>query len=169
MNPAFTINGRTIAPGSPVYVIAEMSANHNQDFERAAEIVRAAKAAGADAVKLQTYRADTMTLNERSPLFQIGAGTIWEGRNLYDLYGEAYTPWEWQPKLKRLADELGLDCFSTPFDATSVAFLEEMDVPAYKIASFELVDLPLIRLVAKTGRPRGSRSAGTPPRGSSAT
>lgn len=148
-----SINGRTIGAGHPVYVIAEMSANHNQSFDRAAAIVQAAKEAGADAIKLQTYRADTMTIDERSPLFQIGQGTIWEGRNLYDLYGEAFTPWEWQPKLKSLAEALGLDCFSTPFDRTSVEFLEAMDVPAHKVASFELVDLPLIRAIARTGKP----------------
>ena len=151
--PYITINGRKIGGGHPVYIIAEMSANHNQDFDRAAEIVRAAKEVGADAIKLQTYRPDTMTIDVRTPIFQIGKGTIWEGKNLFDLYGEAYTPWEWQPKLKRLANELGMDCFSTPFDASSVEFLESMEVPAHKIASFELVDLPLIREIAKTGKP----------------
>jgi N-acetylneuraminate synthase len=153
MNPPFTINGREIGPGRPVYVIAEMSANHHQDFAQAEAIVHAAKEAGADAIKLQTYTADTMTIDARGPAFQIGRGTLWEGRNLHDLYGEATTPWEWQPKLKRLADELGLDCFSTPFDATAVEFLERMEVPAHKIASFELVDLELIRRVARTGKP----------------
>jgi pseudaminic acid synthase len=148
-----TIAGRRIGPGSPVYVIAEMSANHNQDFARAAEIVRAAKASGADAIKLQTYRPETMTIDARTPLFQIGKGTIWEGRNLFDLYGEAYTPWEWQPELKRLANELGMHCFSTPFDPSSVDFLEAMEVPAHKVASFEMVDLPLIRRIARTGKP----------------
>lgn len=148
-----TINGRQIGPGQPAYVIAEMSGNHHQDFGRAAAIVRAAKGAGADAVKLQTYRPDTMTLDLRTPAFQIGEGTLWAGRNLYDLYGEAFTPWDWQPKLKQLANELGMDCFSTPFDATSVDFLERMDVPAHKIASFEIVDIPLIRRVARTGKP----------------
>lgn len=149
----FRIGHRVIGPGAPIYVIAEMSANHNQDYEQAAALVRAAKAAGADAIKLQTYTPDTMTLDLRTPVFQIGAGTIWEGKNLYELYGEAHTPWDWQPRLKALADELGLDCFSTPFDATSVEFLETMRVPAYKIASFEIVDLPLIRRVAQTGKP----------------
>jgi pseudaminic acid synthase len=151
--PPFTIGHRKIGPGHPVYVIAEMSANHHQDFEQAAAIVRAAKEAGADAVKLQTYTPDTMTLDLRTPVFQIGAGTLWEGRNLYDLYGEACTPWDWQPRLKQLAESLGLHCFSTPFDTTSVEFLEAMGVPAHKIASFELVDLPLIRRVAQTGKP----------------
>ncbi|MCX6953959.1 MAG: N-acetylneuraminate synthase family protein, partial [Verrucomicrobia bacterium] len=149
----FRIGNREIGPGSPSYIIAEMSANHNQDFAQAAAIVRAAKAAGADAIKLQTYTPETMTLDLRTPVFQIGQGTIWAGKNLYELYGEACTPWDWQPRLKALAEELGLHCFSTPFDATSVEFLEKMGVPAYKIASFEIVDLPLIRLVAQTGKP----------------
>lgn len=146
------IGGRQIGDGTPVYVIAEMSANHNQRFEEAVKIIEAAKAAGADAVKLQTYTPDTMTIACDAPPFRV-KGTLWEGRNLYDLYGEAYTPWEWQPKLKAVANDLGLDLFSTPFDATAVAFLEDMDVPAYKIASFELVDLPLIRRAAATGKP----------------
>ena len=149
----FSIAGRRIGPTAPVYVIAEMSANHNQDFAQAVALVEAAAAAGADAIKLQTYTADTMTLNERTAVFQIGQGTLWSGRNLYDLYGEAHTPWEWQPKLKQIANDLGLDCFSTPFDFSAVDFLEEMNVPAHKIASFEIVDLPLIRRVARTGKP----------------
>ena len=147
------INGRHIGPGGPVYIIAEMSANHGQDFERAVRIVHAARQAGADALKLQTYTADTMTLDVDNEHFRIGKGTIWEGRTLYDLYQEACTPWDWQPKLKREAEGIGLDLFSTPYDATAVEFLEAMDVPAYKIASFENVDLPLIRLVAATGKP----------------
>ncbi|RLC82178.1 MAG: pseudaminic acid synthase [Chloroflexi bacterium] len=147
------INGRQIGNGSPVYVIAEMSANHNQNFEQAVRILHAAKESGADAVKLQTYTPDTMTIPCDNEYFQIGKGTIWEGRNLYDLYGEAYTPWDWQPKLKEVAGDLGLDLFSTPFDHTAVDFLEQMDVPAYKIASFEIVDLPLIRRIAQTGKP----------------
>src|SRR5690606_15410880 len=153
MASSFTINGREIGPGRPVYIIAELSANHHQDFERAASLVHAAKDAGADAIKLQTYRPDTMTIDVRTPLFEVGRGTIWQGRKLYDLYGEASTPWEWQPKLKSLAESLGLHCFSTPFDFTAVDFLEAMEVPAHKIASFELVDLPLIRRVARTGKP----------------
>jgi pseudaminic acid synthase len=153
MSTAFDINGRTIGADSPAYIIAELSANHHHDFDQAVAIVRAAKESGADAIKLQTYTPDTMTINERSPVFQIGKGTIWEGKNLHDLYGEAYTPWEWQPKLKQVANELGLDCFSTPFDFSAVDFLEAMDVPAHKIASFELVDLPLIRRIAQTGKP----------------
>jgi sialic acid synthase SpsE len=125
MNPLFEINDRRIGPQEPVYIVAEMSANHNQDFEQAVRILHAAKEAGADAVKLQTYTADTITISCDNEYFQIGKGTIWQGRNLYDLYREAYTPWEWQPKLKAMANDLGLDFFSTAFDATSVDFLEE--------------------------------------------
>jgi pseudaminic acid synthase len=147
------IGSREISVGRPVYVIAEMSANHGQKFEQAVEIVKAARDAGADAIKLQTYTPDTLTINCRSKYFQIGKGTIWEGKHLYELYGEAYTQWDWQPKLKQIANDIGLDCFSTPFDSTAVDFLERMNVPAYKIASFELVDLPLIRRVARTAKP----------------
>lgn len=146
------INNRPIGPGHPTYIIAEMSANHNQDFEQAIRIVHAAHEAGADAIKLQTYTPDTMTIQSDKAYFHI-KGTIWEGRTLHDLYGEAYTPWEWQPKLKAEAERLGMACFSTPFDHTAVDFLEAMSVPAYKIASFELVDLPLIERVARTGKP----------------
>ena len=146
------INGRRIGPGHPAYIVAEMSANHGQDFAQAAELVRAAKACGADAVKLQTYTPDTLTIDCDNDYFRID-GTVWHGRTLYDLYGEAYTPWEWQPKLKRIADEIGLDLFSTPFDAGAVDFLEAMSVPAHKIASFENCDIPLLRRVARTGKP----------------
>ena len=147
------IAGRTIGRGHPVYVIAEMSGNHNQQYDRAVEIVRAAKKAGADAVKLQTYTPDTITIDCDRDCFRIGEGSLWEGQFLYGLYGQAYTPWEWQPKLKDLADEIGIDLFSTPFDPTAVDFLEEMGVPAHKVASFELVDLPLLRKIAATGKP----------------
>lgn len=147
------INGRKIGNGEPCYIIAELSANHNQSFEKAVEMVHAAKEAGADAIKLQTYTADTITLNCQNEYFKIGKGTIWEGRTLYGLYEEAQTPWEWQPKLKKLADRLGMDLFSSPFDCTSVDFLEKMDVPCYKIASFEIVDIPLIKKAASTGKP----------------
>lgn len=153
MNPFLDIAGRRIGPGEPTYIVAEMSANHGQSFERAVEILRAAKQAGADAVKLQTYTPETMTINSDRPEFQIGEGTLWSGRKLYDLYGEAYTPWDWQPKLKELADTLQIDFFSTPFDATAVDFLERLDVPAHKIASFEIVDLALVRRIAATGKP----------------
>ena len=153
MTAHINIGKRKIGAGEAVYVIAEMSANHHQKFEEAANIIHAAKAAGADAVKLQTYTPDTMTIPSSRQEFRIAGGTIWDGRNLHDLYAEAYTPWDWQPKLKRIANELGLDLFSTPFDASAVAFLEQMEVPAYKLASFELVDEPLIRLLARTGKP----------------
>jgi N-acetylneuraminate synthase len=139
--------------GLPVYIVAELSANHNQDFDQALHLVHAAKEAGASAVKLQTYTPDTLTIDCDNENFRIGPGTIWEGRTLYDLYGEAYTPWEWQPKLKEVANGLGLDLFSTPFDATAVDFLETMDVPAYKVASFEIVDPALLHRVAETGKP----------------
>lgn len=147
------IAGRQIGAGHPAYVIAEMSANHGQSLERAIELVRAASDAGADAVKLQTYTPDTLTIDCRRPEFLIGKGTIWEGKNLYELYGEAYTPWEWQPALKAEAERLGMHCFSTPFDESAVRFLESLDVPAHKIASFELVDTELLRQVAATGKP----------------
>lgn len=137
---------------TPVFMIAEMSANHNQDFDKAVAIIRAAKEAGADAIKIQTYTPDTITIDCDNEYFRI-KGTLWEGRTLHDLYGEAYTPWEWQPRLKAEADKLGLVFFSTPFDHTAVDFLEEMGVPCHKIASFELVDIPLIRKVAATGKP----------------
>lgn len=146
------INGRLIGPNRPVYIVAELSGNHNQDYSKAERLVRVAADAGADAVKLQTYTADTLTIDCRTEPFRIH-GTVWDGKTLYDLYKEAYTPWEWQPKLKKLAGELGLDLFSTPFDETAVDFLEEMSVPAYKIASFEIIDTPLIRRMARTGKP----------------
>ena len=129
----FSIAGRDIGPSHSPYVIAELSGNHNGDIGRALALIDAAKAAGADAVKLQTYTADTITLNSDKPYFRI-KDTIWDGRNLYSLYEEAYTPWEWQPKLKEIADEMGLDLFSTPFDFTAIDFLEAMNIPAYKIA-----------------------------------
>ena len=146
------IAGRRIGPGQPPYVVAEMSANHGRDFRQAARIVEAAAAAGADAVKLQTYTPESLTIDCQDPRFRIQE-TLWAGRTLYDLYREAAMPWDWQPELKRIAEQLGLVLFSTPFDAAAVDFLEQMQVPAYKIASFELVDLPLLRRVARTGRP----------------
>jgi N-acetylneuraminate synthase len=136
-----------------VYVIAELSANHNQDFNQAIRLLHAAKESGADAVKLQTYLPETMTIAGTQTHFQVGAGTLWEGRTLYDLYGEAFTPWEWHPKLKAIADEIQIDLFSTAFDASALEFLETMDVPAHKVASFELVDIPLIEKMAATGKP----------------
>lgn len=153
MNNFIEINGRRIGPGWPVYIVAELSANHHQDFDQAVRLIHAAKEAGADAIKIQTYTANTLTVKSDLPHFRVGGGTLWDGHTLYDLYTEAYTPWEWQPKLKAIANELSLDLFSTPFDATAIDFLERMDVPAYKIASFELVDLALIQGVAQTGKP----------------
>lgn len=147
------IENKIINESSSTFIIAELSANHNQDFEIAIKTIKAMKDSGADAVKLQTYTADTMTLDCDNEYFQIKQGTIWDGKNLYKLYQEAYTPWEWQPKLKEYAESLGLICFSSPFDKTSVDFLEKMNVPAYKIASFEITDIPLIEYVASKGKP----------------
>ena len=151
--PTITVQGRAIGNGHPAFLIAELSANHNQDLEQAKALVRAAKEAGADAVKIQTYRPDTITLDCDSDLFRIKKGTIWEGKNLYALYQEAYTPWDWHAPLQELAISLGLNFFSTPFDPTAVDFLESLQVPLHKIASFELVDIPLIQRVAHTRKP----------------
>jgi len=147
------IGAHDVGPGNPVYVIAEVSANHGQDYERAERIVRAAAGAGANAVKLQTYTPDTITIDSDASEFRSGSGSLWEGTTLHALYSSGYMPWEWQPDLLRLANELGLDGFSSPFDSTAVDFLAALDVPAFKIASFELVDLPLIRRCAATGKP----------------
>jgi pseudaminic acid synthase len=147
------IGKKQIGPGNPVYIIAEISANHNQDFNKAVKLIDAAAKAGADAVKLQTYTPDTLTINCDNAHFMIGKGTPWEGKTLYDLYGEAFTPWEWQQKLKDKAESMGMECFSTPFDNSAVDFLEKMNVKAYKIASFELVDIPLIKYTASKGKP----------------
>ena len=136
-----------------VFIIAELSANHNGSKEVALETVRAAKRAGADAVKLQTYTADTITLNVENDDFKISQGTLWDGKYLYDLYQEAYTPWEWHQEIFDLANELGLVCFSSPFDKTAVDFLEELGNPIYKIASFEITDIPLIKYAASKGKP----------------
>ncbi len=146
------IGNKGVGQPHPVFIIAEMSANHNQSFDESVKLIHAAKDCGADAIKLQTYTPDTMTIDSDKEYFRI-KGTIWEGEKLYDLYGKAYTPWEWQPRLKKVADEIGMILFSTPFDKSSVDFLEEIYVPAYKIASFELVDIPLIEYVASKGRP----------------
>ncbi len=153
MNKEIFIGNRRIAEDEPAFIVAEMSANHLMDFERAVEIMRVAKEAGADAIKIQTYTPDTITLNCDDDCFQVTQGTIWDGTTLYKLYQSAYTPWEWQPKLQKIATDLGLIFFSSPFDLTSVDFLEEMNVPVYKVASFEINDIPLIRKIAKTGKP----------------
>ncbi len=153
MPAEITIAGRKIGFGSPTYVIAELSANHNQNFEQAVRIIQAAKAAGADAVKSQTYTADTITLRSDKECFRITGGTLWDGRTLHDLYEEAFTPWEWQPKLKQVANDLGMHFFSSAFDESAVDFLEQMNVPAHKVASFELVDIGLIQKMARTRKP----------------
>lgn len=149
---SFRIGKREIGDGAPTYLIAEISANHGGSFDRALQTVRAIKAAGADAVKIQTYTPDTMTLDLKTPPFVI-EGTLWEGRNLYELYAEAMTPWEWHAPLQAEAQKLGLDFFSTAFDPTAVDFVENLGVPVHKVASFELVDLPLIEKMAQTGKP----------------
>lgn len=150
---SFKVGDRTIGGDAPVFIIAEMSANHLGEYEKAEAIIRAAAEVGADAIKLQTYTADTMTLNCRRPEFMIDSGTVWDGKNLYDLYVEAATPWEWHKPLKDLAESLGLVFFSTPFDESSVDFLEELGVPLYKLASFEITDLALIRSIASKKKP----------------
>jgi pseudaminic acid synthase len=146
------IGARDVGPSMPTYIVAEMSANHGQSLDRALELVRAAKAVGADAIKLQTYTPDTMTIDSDAPWFRVES-TIWHGRQLYDLYAEAYTPWEWHAPIASLAGELGLQWFSTPFDASAIDLLEALGAPAHKVASFELVDIPLLKRVAATGKP----------------
>ena len=153
MNKAIDIGGYIITEESPAFIIAELSCNHLQNYALAEKTIIAMKEAGADAVKLQTYTPDTITLKCSDAIFRISHGTLWDSKTFYELYGEAYTPWEWQPRLKKLADELGMVCFSSPFDFTAVDFLEEMNVPAYKIASFEINDIPLLEYVASKGKP----------------
>jgi pseudaminic acid synthase len=138
---------------SEVFIIAELSANHNGSLETAIETIKASKRAGADAIKFQTYTADTITLDAKTDDFKLSQGTIWDGKYLYDLYKEAYTPWEWHEELFKVAKEEGLICFSSPFDPTAVELLEKLNAPAYKIASFEITDIPLIELVASKGKP----------------
>lgn len=147
------IGGTYIGEGYPSFIIAELSANHNGRIETAIETIRAAKRSGANCIKLQTFTADTITLDSKKEDFKISQGTLWDGQYLYDLYKQAYTPWEWHEELFRVAKEEGLVCFSSPFDKTAVDFLETLNVPAYKIASFEITDIPLIEYVASKGKP----------------
>ncbi|MEH6518704.1 MAG: pseudaminic acid synthase [Halioglobus sp.] len=150
--PEFCIDGRRISAEEPPYIVAEMSGNHNGDIGCALRILDAAKEAGADAVKIQTYRADTITIDHHGPEFLIKSG-LWEGRRLYELYEEAHTPWDWHGSIFEYAHKIGITVFSSPFDPSAVDFLESLNAPAYKIASPELIDLPLIRKVAQTGKP----------------
>jgi pseudaminic acid synthase len=150
--PQININSRPIGPNHPPFMIAEMSANHNGDIKNAFRLIEAAYASGADAVKMQTYRPDTITLDSDLPDFQITEG-LWTGRTLYELYEEAHTPWEWHKPLFEHASELGITIFSSPFDPTAVDLLEDLNVPAYKVASFEAIDLPLIKYIAGTKKP----------------
>ncbi|SHI03337.1 N-acetylneuraminate synthase [Butyrivibrio fibrisolvens DSM 3071] len=149
----FKIGNKAVGSNDKTFIVAELSGNHNGDYNRAVEIIHAAAEAGADAVKLQTYTADTITIDCNKPWFMTSAGSLWEGRTLYDLYKEAYTPWEWHEGLIKEANKLGLECFSSPFDPTAVDYLENLNVPAYKIASFEINDIPLIRKVARLHKP----------------
>lgn len=153
MSSQMRIEERSIGGEQPCYIVAEVSANHNQSFDRAVEIIEAAASSGADAIKLQTYTPDTLTIECDREWFRIPGGSPWEGKTLYQLYQEAFTPWDWHPRLQEITTGLGLDFFSTPFDLSAIEFLERLAVPAYKIASFELVDIPLLRAVAKTGKP----------------
>jgi N-acetylneuraminate synthase len=151
--PDIRIGSTLVGPDQPMYVIAELSANHGHELSRAIELVHTAAACGADAVKLQTYTPDAMTLDVDRPEFRVGGGTVWDGRTLHDLYAEAMTPWEWHTDLQQAAREAGIELFSSPFDRRAVDFLVDLDIPAFKIASFELVDLDLIRYAASKQRP----------------
>lgn len=152
MNKNIKIGNKIINEESQTYIIAEMSANHLMNFDRAKDIIYRLKDSGVDAIKLQTYTADTITIESNRPEFQIHGG-LWDGETLYSLYQKAYTPWEWQKDLMTYANELGMDCFSSPFDHSAVDFMEEIGMPAYKIASYEIFDLPLIKKAASTGKP----------------
>jgi pseudaminic acid synthase len=149
----FKIGNADIGGSKKTFIIAELSANHNQNFDVAVDTIKAMKKAGADAVKIQTYTADTITINSDKDYFKIKQDTLWDGKYLYDLYKEAYTPWEWQPELKKIAEKEGMIFFSSPFDKTAVDFLEDMNVPAYKVASFEITDVPLIEYIASKNKP----------------
>ena len=153
MKKNIKIGNKIISETSPVYIVAEMSGNHNMDFNRAKEIIYRSKCAGADAVKIQTYTANTITLDCDNEYFQIKHGTLWDGDTLHSLYKKAYTPWEWQDDLYKYAHEVGIELFSSPFDQSAVDFLEDIGVPAYKVASFEINDIPLLQKIAKTGKP----------------
>lgn len=148
------VNGRNIGPGQPVYIIAELSGNHHQNKDKVMELIRAAKAAGADAIKSQTYTPDTITVDSHLPAYIIHSDNpAWDGRSLHDLYGEAYTPWAWQADMKTLCDSLSLDFFASAFDPTAVDFLDSLGVPLHKAASFEMADIPLIEHMARTNKP----------------
>lgn len=153
MNKTFEFQGKTLEPGDQPYFIAEMSANHNKDLDLARDIIHAAAESGADAMKLQTFKPETMTIDSDREEFRVDEGTEWAGQSLYDLYEEAYLPWDWHEELFEEAEELGLDCFSTAYDDTALDFLENLGVPVHKIASFEIVDLPLVKKMAETRKP----------------
>lgn len=150
---AFSLGNKRVGKEYPTFIVAELSANHLQNFNLAVKTIKAMKKAGADAVKIQTYTPDTITINCANEYFRIKQGTLWDGKTLYQLYKEAYTPWEWHPKLKEVAEDLGLIFFSTPFDKSAVDFLEDLNVPAYKVASFEITDIPLMEYIASKGKP----------------
>jgi pseudaminic acid synthase len=156
MHPALRIKNKSIGYDFPCFIVAELSANHNQNFAKAVELIRAAAAAGVDAVKLQTYTPDTMTIDCNHEWFRVGGKDnpdSWKGKTLYELYQKAYTPWEWQPKLKKIAEDLGLTLFSSVFDETAVDFLEQINVPCYKVASYEINHIPLLERIGQTKKP----------------